>query len=238
MSWQRMGSYCHSGGLASLVAPRWTSLRIFSFLRLTRGALLVNGATVRVLLTPAPSVIACTSVQAGLRTFPLSLWTAVPADDEHSLGSCCPEESIVRSHLLRESDRAPADPRALCEAIRRSLLHHSRACLCVAWCPGGVCVVRGVWPYRRYCDEPFSSLPGGAREPQSGFPDGAGRGAGRGGRRSGAAHRIVRPCDHAATSSSSSSSWTCPWSVHRQSGGLSCCAPATCTHSANCAADR
>ena len=43
---------------------------------------------------------------------------------------------------------APADPRALCEAIRRSLLHRSRA---------------------------------GAREPQSGFPDGAGDGAAAGG---------------------------------------------------------
>ena len=36
-------------------------------------------ASKRVLLTPAPSVLACTSVRTGLRTFPLSLWTAVPA---------------------------------------------------------------------------------------------------------------------------------------------------------------
>ena len=32
--------------------------------------------------------------------------------------------------------------------------------------------------------------------------------------------------------------WRAPVPVHRQSGGLSSCAPATCTHSANCAADR
>ena len=38
---------------------------------------------------------------------------------------------------------APADPRALCEATRRSLLHQLGACLCVVWCPAGVCVVRG-----------------------------------------------------------------------------------------------
>ena len=43
-----------------------------------------------------------------------------------------------------------------------------------------------------------------------------------------------RPCGHAATSSSSSSSMTCPSPVHRQSGGLSCCATASCSHSANC----
>ena len=32
--------------------------------------------------------------------------------------------------------------------------------------------------------------------------------------------------------------WRAPDPAHRQSGGLSSCAPATCTHSANCAADR
>ena len=42
-------------------------------------------------------------------------------------------------------------------------------CLCVVWCPGGV----SVGPYRRYCDEHFLVWCG-AREPQSGFPDGAG----------------------------------------------------------------
>ena len=31
-------------------------------------------------------------------------------------------------------------------------------CLCVVWCPGGVFVVRGVGPYRRYCDEHFPCL--------------------------------------------------------------------------------
>ena len=51
-------------------------------------------------------------------------------------------------------------------------------CLCVEWCPGGVCVVRGFGPYRRYCDEHFPCLWGGAREPQSGLPDGAGVGRG------------------------------------------------------------
>ena len=47
-----------------------------------------------------------------------------------------------------------------------------------------------------------------------------------------------RPCDHAATSSSSSSTMACPSPLHRQSGGLSCCATASCSHSANCAENR
>ena len=65
-------------------------------------------------------------------------------DGRHSLGSCCAEDSSARSHLLRECDPAPADPRAL------------------------------------YSDtgQHFTSVWGGAREPQSGFPDGAG-GCGR-----------------------------------------------------------
>ena len=54
----------------------------------------------------------------------------------------------------------------------------------------------------------------------------------------GAALRFERPCNPAATSSSSSSTWTCPDPIHRKSDGLSCCAAATCTHSANCADDR
>ena len=44
----------------------------------------------------------------------------------------------------------------------------SRWCVCCAWCFG---------PYRRYCDV-FFLVQGGAREPQSGFPDGAGVGRG------------------------------------------------------------
>ena len=50
-------------------------------------------------------------------------------------------------------------------------------------------------------------------------------GAGRSGRRSCAALRFRRPCDYAATSSSSSSTMTCPRS------SSSSCAPATCTRS-------
>ena len=60
--------------------------------------------------------------------------------------------------------------------------------------------------------------------------------AGRGGAAiPGAALRFGRPCVHAATSSSSSSSMTSLGSAHRLSGGL-CCYAAERTHSARCVA--
>ena len=52
--------------------------------------------------------------------------------------------------------------------------------VCV-WCGVPVvCVVRGVGPYRRYCDEHVSLSRAAPRSPKSGFPDGAGGGAGAG----------------------------------------------------------
>ena len=47
-------------------------------------------------------------------------------------------------------------PTPLYRAMRRSLLHQSRACLCVVWCPGGVCVVRGGWVVQKILRRTFS----------------------------------------------------------------------------------
>ena len=52
-------------------------------------------------------------------------------------------------------------------------------CLRVVWCPGGVCVVRGVGPYRRCCDEHFPCL--GRRPGAPMWAPGWCAGVGRGG---------------------------------------------------------
>ena len=74
------------------------------------------------------------------------------------------------------------------------------------------------------------------REPQSGFPDGAGE--------EGERRFLVQlfgldvPLTTQRQVPVVPLRLRAPDPVHRKSGGLSCCAAASCTHSANCAADR
>ena len=87
----------------------------------------------------------------------------------------------------------------------------------------------------RAIDGLITSVWGGAGEPQSGFPDGA-RGRGRGG----AGGVLVQlfdlyvPVTMQRQGPAIPLRWRAPVPIHRQSGGLSSCAPATCTHNANC----
>ena len=57
--------------------------------------------------------------------------------------------------------------------MRRTLFSCLGPCSCAAWCAGGVCVVRGVGPYRRHCDEHVPCLRWRPGAPQGGFQDGA-----------------------------------------------------------------